>query len=192
MLCSAGAFRQGSQTQGKSEREKWVLKPFILKEHRKAKRKEETTLGPGSYHWEDSIGKVGLASRIRHHDDTLYGVGSPTKGIVAKVTQHSASSLSGSKAFPHPVSLASCGISFEEAQAMRRAICNRQGGWARDTSTRDMYNIKGARGAAGFCPPGVGPGISTDAYEMWQNGTENRGPRPRVTQQPAEQTPSGW
>jgi len=33
-----GAFRDKAVTQGKPERERWVLKPFILKEHRRARR----------------------------------------------------------------------------------------------------------------------------------------------------------
>jgi len=42
-------------------------------------------LGPGSYHWEDSMGKVGMSMRLSKHDEGLYGIGSPTRGIVAKV-----------------------------------------------------------------------------------------------------------
>ena len=65
-----GAFREEVKTTiRKPERENWVLKPFVLKEHKKKRGKEEALMGPGRYNWTESGHHKSVTNQMRAHDE---------------------------------------------------------------------------------------------------------------------------
>ena len=75
-----GAFREEIKTTiRKPDRENWVLKPFVLKEHKRNKAKVQSGLGPGAYDWEECGQYKSMAERMTAHDQNLFGITSPIK-----------------------------------------------------------------------------------------------------------------
>jgi len=134
------AFREVG-AQSKPDREKYVLKPSLLKEHRKTAQQEATLRGPGYYQYEDCGPTADVAQVLKQRLESLHGISSP----LAIVRSASAPCAGSPKAFPQPVSLKKLGLSQKDAEVLRAAAFKKKCGWALESKNRNMYRVRGAR-----------------------------------------------
>jgi len=151
-----GAFREVGL---KSDREKYVLKPTLLKDFRKSIQQDQALRGPGHYQTQKQGPAADVAQVLKNRLDTLHGSASPLSVVRSRsATAEPTSTCGSSKAFPQPVSLKRMGLTQQEAQVLRAAAFKKKCGWSLESQNRDLYRVHGARHS--FVPLGDAPAPS--------------------------------